>query len=68
METTSRSVPLYLDSEHRIRLNVAMYKVVSKSFRTESIIQRVTGTLSLGVKRPRREVDHSPPSSAEVKK
>jgi hypothetical protein len=26
-----------------------------------------TGTLSLGVKRPRREADHSPPSSAEVK-
>jgi hypothetical protein len=26
-----------------------------------------TGILSLGVKRPRREADHSPPSSAEVK-
>jgi hypothetical protein len=25
------------------------------------------GALSLGVKRPEREVDHSPPSSAEVK-
>jgi hypothetical protein len=26
------------------------------------------GALSLGVKRPRREADHSPPSSSEVKK
>jgi hypothetical protein len=26
-----------------------------------------TGALSLGVKRPRSEADHSPPSSAEVK-
>jgi hypothetical protein len=31
-------------------------------------IQWVPGTLSLGVKRPGREADHSPPSSAEVKK
>jgi hypothetical protein len=29
-------------------------------------IQWVTGALSLGVKRPRHEADHSPPSSAEV--
>jgi hypothetical protein len=34
---------------------------------TQSPIQWVTGTLSLGVKRPGREDDHSPPSSAEVK-
>jgi hypothetical protein len=27
----------------------------------------VPGALSLGVKRPEREADHSPPSSAEVK-
>jgi hypothetical protein len=27
----------------------------------------VPGALSLGVKRPGREADHSPPSSAEVK-
>jgi hypothetical protein len=27
-----------------------------------------TRALSLGVKRPRREADHSPPSSAEVKR
>jgi hypothetical protein len=30
-------------------------------------IQRVPGAHSLGVKRPGRESDHSPPSSAEVK-
>jgi hypothetical protein len=29
--------------------------------------QRFPGALSLGVKRPGREADHSPPSSAEVK-
>jgi hypothetical protein len=30
-------------------------------------MQWVTGALSLGVKRPGREADHSPQSSAEVK-
>jgi hypothetical protein len=34
---------------------------------TQSPIQWVPGALSLGVKRPGREADHSPPSSAEVK-
>jgi len=34
---------------------------------TQPPIQWVTGALSLGVKRPEREADHSPPSSAEVK-
>jgi hypothetical protein len=34
---------------------------------TQPPIQWVTGALSLGVKRPGREADHSPPSSAEVK-
>jgi hypothetical protein len=31
------------------------------------VIEWVPGALSLGVKRPGREADHSPPSSAEVK-
>jgi hypothetical protein len=35
---------------------------------TQPPIQWVPGALSLGVKRPGREADHSPPSSAEVKK
>jgi hypothetical protein len=34
---------------------------------TQPPIQRLLGTLSLGVKRPGREADHLPPSSAEVK-
>jgi hypothetical protein len=34
---------------------------------TQSPIQSVTGALSPWVKRPGREADHSPPTSAEVK-
>jgi hypothetical protein len=34
---------------------------------TQPPIQWVPGAFSLGVKRQRREADHSPPSSAEVK-
>jgi hypothetical protein len=34
---------------------------------TQPPIQWVPGALSLGVKRPEREADHTPPSSAEVK-
>jgi hypothetical protein len=34
---------------------------------TQPPIQWVPGALSPGVKRPGREADHSPPSSAEVK-
>jgi hypothetical protein len=34
---------------------------------TQPPIQWVPGAHSLGVKRPGREADHSPPSSAEVK-
>jgi hypothetical protein len=35
---------------------------------TQPPIQYVSGALSLGVKWPGREADHSPPASAEVKK
>jgi hypothetical protein len=35
---------------------------------TQSPIQWVPGALSLGLKRPGREVHHSPPTNAEVKK
>jgi hypothetical protein len=45
-----------------------------ENFRTSTVlgltqppIRWVPGALSLGVKRPGREADHSPPSSAEVK-
>jgi hypothetical protein len=34
---------------------------------TQPPIQCVPGVLSLGVKRPRHEADHSPPSSSDVK-
>jgi hypothetical protein len=34
---------------------------------TQPPIQWAPGALSLGVKRPGREADHSPPSSAEAK-
>jgi hypothetical protein len=33
----------------------------------QPLIQWIAGALSLGVKGPRREADHSPPSSAEMK-
>jgi hypothetical protein len=34
---------------------------------TQAHMQLVPGVLTLGVKRPGREADHSPPSSADVK-
>jgi hypothetical protein len=34
---------------------------------TQTSIQGVSGALSLGLKQPGRDADHSPPSSAEVK-
>jgi hypothetical protein len=48
-------------------------RIFSKSSRSvlrsiQPPIQLIPGALSPGVKRPSREVDHSPPTSAEVKK
>jgi hypothetical protein len=34
---------------------------------TQPPYQRISGAVSLGVKRPERETDHSPPSSTEVR-
>jgi hypothetical protein len=34
---------------------------------TQPLIQWLLGALSQGIKRPGREADHSPPSTAEVK-
>jgi len=34
---------------------------------SQDLIQWISGALSLGVKRPGREADHSPSSSSEVK-
>jgi hypothetical protein len=36
-------------------------------FKCQKFVVYISGALSLGVKRPGREADHSPPSSAEVK-
>jgi hypothetical protein len=43
------------------------HNIVNGSGTTQPPIQWVPGALSLGEKRPGREADHSPPSSAEVK-
>jgi hypothetical protein len=42
-------------------------KCAQSTVRYQPPIQLVSGALPLGVKRPRREADHSPTSSAEVK-
>jgi hypothetical protein len=43
------------------------HRVQNGSGATQPPIQWIPGDLSLGVKRPGREADHSPPSSDEVK-
>jgi hypothetical protein len=48
--------------------NLSLHHRVQTSSRAHSApIEWVPGALSLGVKRPRGEAEHSPPSSAEVK-
>jgi hypothetical protein len=55
--------------ESRQRLGIFLYITASRLSLgpTQPPVQWVTGTLPLEVKRPGREADHSPPSSAEVK-
>jgi len=55
--------------ESRQGLGIFLFTTVSRPplGSTQLTIQWVPGALSLGVKRPGREADHSPPSSAEVK-
>jgi hypothetical protein len=50
-------------------LGIFVFTTVSRTVLkpTQPPIQWVPGALSLGVKLPGREADHSPPSSAEVK-
>jgi hypothetical protein len=60
------------DSRFRFRRGLGIFLFTTAVSRTalgptQHPIQCVPGALSLGVKRPGREVDHSPPSSAEVK-
>jgi hypothetical protein len=52
-----------------VELEIFLFTTVSRTVLgpTQPPIQRLTAALSLGAKRPRREPDHSPPTSAEVK-
>jgi hypothetical protein len=54
---------------HSWRLGIFLFTTASRMAlgHTQPPIQWVQDALSLGVKRPGREADHSPPSSAEVK-
>jgi hypothetical protein len=55
--------------ECRLGLGIFLFTTASRPalVPTQPPIQWVAGVLSLGVKRPGREANHSPPSSAEVK-
>jgi hypothetical protein len=59
-----------LGFDSRRGLGIFLFTAASRTvlWPTQPPIQWVTGALSLGVKRPGHEADHSPPSSAEVKK
>jgi hypothetical protein len=58
-----------LGFDSRRGLGIFLFTTASRTAlgTTKPPIQWVPGALSLGVKRPGREADHSPPSSAEVK-
>jgi hypothetical protein len=58
-----------LGFDFRRGLGIFLFTTVSRTALgpTQPPMQWVPGALSLGVKRPEREADHSPPSSAEVK-
>jgi hypothetical protein len=58
-----------LGFDSRWRLGIFLSTTASKTALgpTQPPIQWVPWALSLGVKRPGREADHSPPSNAEVK-
>jgi hypothetical protein len=67
------SLGFYYDKQFRFTPGGVKNFLFSRSSRTalrstQPPIQRVPGALSPGVKRPGREVDHSPPTSAELKK
>jgi hypothetical protein len=55
--------------DSRRGLGIFLFDIMSRPALgpTQSPIQRVPEALSLGIKRPEREADHSLPSSAEVK-
>jgi hypothetical protein len=58
-----------LGFDSRWGLGIFLFSIASRTALgpTQSLIQWVPGRLSLGVRRPRREADQSPPSSAEIK-
>jgi hypothetical protein len=58
-----------LGFDSRRGLGIFLFTTASRTAlgTTQAPIQWVTRALSLGVKRPGCEADHSPPSSAEVK-
>jgi hypothetical protein len=58
-----------LGFDSRWRLGIILFTTASRTALgpTQPPIQWVPGAFSLGVKRPGREADHSPLSSAEVK-
>jgi hypothetical protein len=58
-----------LGFDSRRRLGIFLFTTASRTTLgpTQHPIQWVPGALSLGVKRPGREADHSPPCSAEFK-
>jgi hypothetical protein len=58
-----------LGFDSRRGLGIFLFTTVSRTALgpTQPPIQWVSGALSLGVKRPGREADNSPPSNAEVK-
>jgi hypothetical protein len=55
--------------DSRRRLGIFLFTTAARTTlgSTKSDIRWVPGALSLGVKRPEREADHSPATSAEVK-
>jgi hypothetical protein len=55
--------------DSRRRLGIFLFTTASRTVLgpTQPLIQWVAGALSPGIKRPGREADHSPPSSAEAK-
>jgi len=50
-------------------LGIFLFSTASRTARglTQPLIQWVLGVLSLGVKQPGHEADHSPPSRVEIK-
>jgi hypothetical protein len=59
----------FLGFDSRRGLEIFLFSTASRTALgpTQPPLQWVAGALSLGVKRPGRETDHSPPSTAEVK-